>query len=134
MLTSRARRPKNGWFLFPSKVGEQFQVDIGYKTGTGKIGFYSSSPQSSSVKIPWGPPVKCQFVVRRSGDIVVNEYKFSNSRRETVAFDEVILNSLECGVNPFTQKIVSMCVKGNKILLANYLSLVQYSEGFIHHR
>ena len=134
VLTSRAKRPKNGWFLFPSKVGEQFQVDIGYKTTTGKIGLYSSSPQSSSVKIPWGPPVKCVFIVRRSGDSVVNEYKFSNGRREAVAFDEVILNSLECGVNPFTQKIVSMCVKGYKILLANYLTLVQHSAAFIHHR
>ena len=114
-------------------MGEQFQVDIGYKTTTGKIGLYSSSPQSSSVKIPWGPPVKCVFIVSRSGDSVVNEYKFSNGRREAVAFDEVILNSLECGVNPFTQKIVSMCVKGYKILLANYLTLVQHSAAFIHH-
>jgi hypothetical protein len=134
ILTSRARRPKNSWFLFSSKVEDNYQFDIGYKTGTGKIGFYSSSPQSSSVKIPWGPPAKCEFIVRKSGDSVVKEFKFANSRRETAAFDEVILNSLESGVNPFSQKIVSMCVKDHKKLLANYLSLVQHSAGFIHHR
>ena len=134
-LTSRAKRPKNSWFLFPSKVADKFQIDIGYKSGTGKIGLYSSSPQSASVKVPWGPPMKCEFVVRRAtGSEFVREFKFSNGRNQTIAFDEIILNIVECGVNQFTQKLVSLCVKGHKKLLAKYVTLAQHAEGFIHHR
>ena len=133
-LTSRARRPKNAWFLFPSKVGDKFQIDIGYKSGTGKIGLYSASPQSASVKAPWGPPIKCEFIVRRAESEVVREFKFSNGRNQTIAFDDIILNHVECGVNQFTQKLVSLCVKGHKKLLAKYVTLAQHAEGFIHHR
>ena len=134
-ITSRARRPKNAWFLFPSTVGDKFQIDIGYKSGTGKIGLYSASPQSATVKAPWGPPTKCEFIVRRTTESeVVREFKFSNGRNQTVAFDEIILNHVECGVNRFTRKLVSLCVKGHKKLLAKYVTLAQHAEGFIHHR
>ena len=134
-ITSRARRPKNAWFLFPSKVGDKFQIDIGYKSGTGKIGLYSASPQSASVKAPWGPPTKCEFIVRRATESeVVREFKFSNGRNQTVAFDEKIFSHVECGVNQFTQKLLSLCVKGHKKLLAKYVTLAQHAEGFIHHR
>ena len=135
---SKARRPKNSWFLHPTKIGEVYQLNIGYKSGTGKIGFFSTSPQNSSVKIPWGPPVSCEFVVRRKSGMddseVVREYKFNNGKtRDSIGFDEAILNLIECGVNSFTQKLVSLCVKGHKKLLGNYVTLVQHSEGFIHH-
>ena len=134
-ITSRARRPKNAWFLFPSKVGDKFQIDIGYKSGTGKIGLYSASPQSASVKAPWGPPTKCEFIVRRANESeVLNGFKFSNGRNQTVAFDEIIFSHVECGVNQFTQKLLSLCVKGHKKLLAKYVTLAQHAEGFIHHR
>ena len=134
ILTSRARRPKNAWFLFSSKVGDQFQIDIGYKTSSGVVGGYSSSPQNARVKIPWGPPTKCDFNIRRSGDEVVKEFKFFNRRHESASFDEVILKMLEGGVQPFSQKVTSLCVQGQKKLLSNYLTLVQSSSEFIFHR
>ena len=133
-LTSKARRPKNAWFLFPSKVGEIYQIDIGYKSSRGVVGGYSSSPQGCSVKIPWGPPTKCVFGVRRSGDEIVREYKFTNRCHEKAAFDEAILKMLEGGMNDFARRVTSMCVQDKKILLGNFLSLVQFAKGFVHHR
>ena len=134
ILTSKAGRPKNAWFLFPSKVGETYQIDIGYKSAKRVVGGYSSSPQSCSVKIPWGPPTKCVFGVRRSGDEIVKEYKFNNRSHEKASFDENIFKMLVGGMNNFAQRVTSMCVQDKKILLGHFLSLVQFSKGFVHHR
>ena len=90
-ILSNAKRPKNSWSLLASKSCETYQVDIYYKTVTGKKGLYSSSPKNSVVKVPFGPPVKCWYestYSSRSGD-VINIFKFSNGV-EVKGFDELI--------------------------------------------
>ena len=133
-ILSNAKRPKNSWSLLASKSCETYQVDIYYKTVTGKKGLYSSSPKNSVVKVPFGPPVKCWYestYSSRSGD-VINIIKFSNGV-EVKGFDELIFKQIDAGENEFTRKIVSMCVKGKKKLLMYYINLLQHSAGFIHH-
>ena len=65
----------------------------------------------------------------------MREFKFTNKRRESVCFDEVLLNNIENGdgVTPFAQRVTSMCVGDRKKLLGNYLTLLQYAESFIYH-
>ena len=124
IITSRARRPKNNWFLFSSKVCEKYQIDIGYKTSLNKVGVFSSSPQTDPVKVPWGPHTKCQLVVKGSGDEVQRGFKFYNRSHQSACFDEVILNMMIGGVNSFSQRVTSMCVQNKKVLLSKYLDIV----------
>ena len=88
-----------------------------------------------TVKVPWGPSTACQYRVRKEKDDSVREFKFTNKRRESVCFDEVLLNNIENGdgVTPFAQRVTSMCVGDRKKLLGNYLTLLQYAESFIYH-
>ena len=95
VVTTKAKRPKCSWFLFPSKVVRTYQVDIIYKNSKGDVGSYSSSPKTATIKIPWGPPQKCEFVTKKSGNEVISQFKFTNRRRETALLDEIILNNLE---------------------------------------
>ena len=73
-------------------------------------------------------------MVKSSGDEVKREYKFYNRSHQSASFDEVILNMMIGGVNPFSQRVTSMCIQNKKKLLSNYLNIVQYSSDFIHHR
>ena len=113
IITSKAKRPKNNWFLFSSKVCNRYQIDIGYKTSLNKVGAFSSSPKVDQVKVPWGPHTKCQLVVKGSGDEVKREYKFYNRSHQSASFDEVILNMMIGRVNPFSQRVTSMCIQNN---------------------
>ena len=110
-------------------------MDLGYKDTKNKAGPYSSSPHNMAVKLPWGPSTACQYRVRKDKDGPVKEFKFSNKRRESVCFDEVLLNNIDNGdgVTPFAQRVTSMCVGDRKKLLGNYLTLLQYAESFIYH-
>ena len=134
IITSKARRPKNNWFLYSSKVCDKYQINIGYKTSLNRVGAFSSSAQSDPVKVPWGPHTKCQLVVKSSGDEVIREYKFYNRSHQSASFDEVILNMMIGGVSPFSQRVTSMCVQNKKVLLTKYLDIVQFSSEFVHHR
>ena len=134
VITSKAKRPKNAWFLFSTKVAQKFQIEIGYRPQTGGRGCFSSSHQSAPVKVPWGPPTVCPFNIRRNGDDSINEYLFINERNESAAFDEVILSSFEVGKTPFANKMVSLGVKNKKKLLSLYITLAQHSLGFVHHK
>ena len=133
IITSKARRPKNAWYMRITKVIDFYQMDLGYKDSKNKAGPYSSSPQNMTV--PWGPSTACQYRVRKEKDDSVREFKFINKRRESVCFDEVLLNNIENGdgVTPFAQRVTSMCVGDRKKLLGNYLTLLQYAESFIYH-
>jgi hypothetical protein len=133
-VSSNAKRPKNAWYLFSTKVGDNFEIGLGYKNTRGESAPYSASKQNLSVKIPFGPPTKCEYNLRKDdkGDIV-KEFCFKNCRRESASFDEVILNNLEREVNPFSQRITNLFVSGQKKLLANFVSATQCSEGFVYH-
>lgn len=135
IVTSKAKRPKNAWYVFSTKVSGTYEISLGYKNSKGDAGPYSSSQQNVTVKVPWGPPTECEYRVRKvNADEIVKEFKFSNSRRETAAFDEAILNSLN-EVNTLSQRITSLFTdkEGRKKLLANYLTVTQYAKDFVHH-
>ena len=132
IISSKARRPKNSWYIFCTKVVETYELAIGYKNTKGEDGPYSSSSKSLTVKLPWGPPTECEFNVRKNNSDTVKEFKFKNSRRESAAFDEILLNNLEREVNSLSQRITALFVSKEKKLLANYLTVTQYSENFVH--
>ena len=133
-ITSKAKRPKNAWYMRISKVIDVYQMDLGYKDTKNRSGPFSSAAHGQ-VKVPWGPSTGCEYVIRRVEEGCVKEFKFRNKRRETVCFDEVLLNNIENGdgVTPFAQRVTAMNVGDRKRLLGNYLSLIQFAEGFIYH-
>ena len=117
-----------------TKVLDSYQMDLGYKNTKGESGPFSSSPQNVTVKVPWGPPISCDFRTKRdqNKDELVNEFKFSNKRRETACFDESLLYNIKSVTN-FGQRVTSLYTKQKQKLLANYLTLLQFGKGFIYH-
>ena len=71
--------------------------------------------------------------MKRSGSDLVKQFKFTNSRFDTASFDEEIFYSIETGANSFTQKVSSLYLKDQNLLTA-YLSVIQFSADFVHHR
>ena len=134
-ITSRARRPKNAWFFYSSKLGESYEIGIGYKNSKGEGAPYSSCSKSVHKKIPFGPPTKCEYVVRKdnSGEMV-NEFQFKNNRRESAGCNEILLNNFETSKdNLLNVKITTLYIEGKKKLLANYVSATQSSKDFFFH-
>ena len=78
LITSRAKRPKNAWYMRITKVIDVFQMDLGYKDTKNTSGPYSSSPHNMAVKVPWGPSTACQYRVRKVKEGSVKECKFTN--------------------------------------------------------
>ena len=136
-LTSKARRPKNSWHMVTSSVMGVYQVNIIYRSTKGDCGPYSSSPQCVRAKVPWGPPVSCEYRLRKdtkSGE-VEKEFRFVNKRHESANFSEKLLNNIktEKAVAAFGQRVTSLATSEKKDLLANYLTLLQHAKDFIHH-
>ena len=134
-ITSRARRPKNSWFVYSTKVGSVYEWGLGYKNSKGYGGPYSASTQSLSVKIPFGPPSQCSYVERKdSTGELIKEYQFVNRKMESVGCNELLLNNFETKrIDPFNMKVNALFSNGQKSLLANYLSAAQCSKDFVHH-
>ena len=127
-------RPRNAWFLHVNNVLGVYEVCVGYKNTKQKVTPLTASNQKASVKIPFGPPVKCEYRERKAGQDIVREFKFENQRRESIALGETIFNNLEFGVNSFSKFVTSMYVNNKKELLALYLTMINCSENFVHHR
>ena len=98
------------------------------------VGAYSNSPKTAQVKLPWGQPVKCDFIETYENSQAVQKLKFTNRRHETLSLDIFNLNNLKVFVDPFSQRITSMKTQKQCELLSSYLSLLNFSIGFIHHR
>ena len=134
VVTSKAKRPKNAWFLFASKIDDINRIEIGYRPGTGGRGYFSASNQQASIKVPWGPPTLCKFQLRSEGEDTKSEYVFNNARNESAAFDEAIFSAFEVGKSSFANRLVTMAVSKKKSLISMYITLAQHSLGFIHHK
>ena len=136
-LTSKARRPKNSWHMMTSKVMGVYQVNLIYRSGRGECGPFSSSPQCVTAKVPWGPPVSCEYRLRKDSQTgeIEKEFRFINKRRETANFSAKLLNNIktETDVTAFGQRVTSLVIAEKKHLLANYLTLLQHAKDFIHH-
>ena len=94
-ITSHARRPKNSWFIYTNKVNS-YEFCLGYKNTKQRAGPYSISKENSSVKLPFGPHRKCDYITRREKNGgIVNEFVFKNSMGQSIGCNVVLLNNLE---------------------------------------
>ena len=120
MMTSKpgTKRLKNAFFLHASNVLGLYEVNVGYKNTKGDIHPLTASKQNAKVKISFGPPTSCVLQERKVGEEVWKEYKFQNSRKQSVALRDSILNNLEFAINDFSRKITAMVVENKKQLLA----------------
>ena len=129
------KRKRNSCFFYVSNVLGTYELHVGYKTSKSVIQPLSNSKASAPVKVPFGPPTSCEYLMRNlPGGESIAEYKFTNNRSQTVALKDTLLNNMEFGVSNFARKVTSMTVEGKKKLLALYLSQVNFCEHFIYHR
>ena len=132
-VTPKAKRPRNSWFLQMTKVLGIYQFEIGYKNTRGNVSSYSKS--KTSPKIPFGPPLKCEYYMKKNSDMEdYGVFNFTNKRRESAAFTESTMNNFNCGITEFSKKITSLIVEKKQKLLALYLSVLPHANGFVHHR
>ena len=134
-IKNGAKRPRNAWFLATASVLGVHQMDIFYKNTKGDIGPYSPGSRNASVKIPFGPPVLCEYSVKTVEGAAVGEFKFFNKRRQSAELPEGILYSLGygSGVTAFSRKVTDIFTDKTSNLLALYLTLLPHSEQFVHH-
>jgi hypothetical protein len=134
-LSSHApKRNRSVWFLTVSKCEGTSEIVINYKNTKGTISPFSKSKSNAIVKIPWGTPNQCKFLVTQKGNEKIGEFIFTTKRREVEKFKEHSLNSFEGGVNSFSKKITCLIVEKKQHLLAVYLTLLSHTVGFVHHR
>ena len=134
-VSPKAKRPRVSWFLRVIKILDTYQFEIGYKNVRGEVSAYSKT--KSAPKIPFGPPVKCEYFLRKSVDgETMGAFHFTNKRRESAVFYEPLMNcfNVEGGVNDFSKKMTSMIMEKKQKLLAFYLSLLSHTRDFVHHR
>ena len=134
-LSASCRRPpRAAWFIYVTKTKDVYDVHIGYKNSTGDVSEYCPTP-NASVKIPFGTPVKCEFIVTREAEeSSLGEFQFTSKRREIKKFKLSQLNCFEGGDNAFSKKITKMVIDKNEEQLAKFLSLLPHSSGFSMHR
>ena len=127
------KRIRNAWFLKVTKIDGTAEMTIMYKNTKQFVApfFQSKSP---NIKIPWGPTVKCMYLVSKVEEDFVGEFQFHSKRHDTEKFKESSLNSFEGGVDMFSKRVTALIVEKKQSLLAIYLSFLPHSVGFIHHR
>ena len=134
MSSLAPKRNRSVWFITISKCDGTAEIVINYKNTKGTIAPFSKSKSNASVKIPWGTPNQCNYLVTQKGNEKFGEFKFTTKRREVEKFREDSLNSFEGGVNSFSKKITCLIVEKKQHLLATYLTLLPHTAGFVHHR
>ena len=136
-VNSKSKRPRISWFLRVTTVEGVSQVTIGYKNSRGCVVSYTQSRHHP--KIPFGPIAKAEYSEKKTEEgEVVGVFKFTNKSRQTALLDQSFLNNLNSGndgnVDEFSKKITSLMVAKKQKLLAQYLSVLSQSSGFVHHR
>ena len=133
-VNSKAKRPKNSWLIQVRRVSEVYQAELIYTNSKGDTGPFSSSSQNVSVKVPWGPPVSCEWTSRRVESELKHEFKFKNARGEIGWFDKSIMNNLgsNSGITAFDQFVTKLCMEKKDKLLGIYITLMQHSKDFIY--
>ena len=125
---------RTGWFLEVTSVEGVADLGLIYKNARRELAPYSAAKQNAHVKLPWGTPVKCEYISSKNGDELSGQFKFSNKRRETATFNLSQLNSFDGGVNAFSKRITAIVTQKRECLLAIYLSLLPHMRGFAQHR
>ena len=89
------KRNRSVWFITVSKCEGTSEIVINYKNTKGTIAPFSKSKSNANVKIPWGTPTQCKFLVTQKGNDKFGEFSFTTKRREVEKFREQSLNSFE---------------------------------------
>ena len=133
-VSSNASKNRTAWFFIVVKIGDQFEVNLGWKYWDGTVGFYSDAHKNSPAKPPWGRVVSCTFnqTTNRKGELG-DYFKFENEDGKKFNFNADLMNVMVVGVNDFTQKIAAMRTGKQEVMLARFLSQLTVSEGFSHH-
>ena len=129
------KRQRSSVFFHVSNILGIYELHVGYKTAKENIQPLTSSKQGSQIKIPFGPPIRCQFSLKKTKegeDIEI--LTFYNVRKQIVEKPASLLNGMEFVDNRFSRKITSLTVEGKKELLMFYLSKLNFVEGFVYHR
>jgi hypothetical protein len=125
-------RVQTSWFPIVVKLGEIYEINIGWRIYDGSIGFYSAAARTFYVKPPWGQQVSCEFhykVWNKRGELH-NYFKFQNKIGQKYIFKIDLMNVSLFDVNNFTQKIAAMRTGGQDRVFAQYFSLLRR---FSHH-
>ena len=125
------KRQRNSIFFYVSNLLGTHELNVAYKNTKVDIQPLSASYSGAPIKRPFGPPSACEYRVKNTDEHV---FKFTNARKQSVEIKDSLLNNLQFGVDDFSRKITSLTTSGQNKLLAHYISLINKSEGFIHHR
>ena len=130
------KRQKNFFFLHVSNVLGTYNLSVGYRTTKCVIQPLSASKQGANVKVPFGPVSECRIVERKESieDEPKQEFKFVNFKNQTKLMKNVPFNNVEFSLSDFSRMVTQMCLENKKTLLAVYLSAINKSDGFIHHK
>ena len=135
--TTMPKRRRNSFFFYVTTFSGTYELHIGYKTTKGKIVPFSRSKDGAPVKIPFGPPKSCEYLsdVERDTGEKVSKYRFRNERNELHSIKASLLNNLELADDDFARLVTTLSTgDGSKLLLAYYVTLTNFSEGFVHHQ
>ena len=120
VVASQARRPRIAWFIDCDKNEEGiFVVSLGYRNARGEIGPFTtgSGTKAGNVKIPFGPPTKCEACTETTKDGSIADYfRFKNKREESSRLYRSSFMPLARKTDYFI------------MLLQSYLTLFQYNE------
>ena len=132
-IAENPKRPRNSFFLHPINVLGTYEVHVGYRTSKQTILSLSANKAGARVKIPFGPICSCSHAFYDEKQVFT--YTFKNRQNQTKSLPDSLLNNLLLSDNDFSRKVTSLTTgEGNKEVLAMYLSLINYSDGFVYHR
>ena len=85
--SSKATSPRTAWYPILTKVGDVYQLDIGWKYYDGSLGFYSVAPRNCDVKPPWG-----EIIASLISQSITKVNKVITSGSKTVRDKDATLN------------------------------------------
>ena len=134
-MQTEAIRSRNCWFLIISKLGDKFELNVGYKAADNTVSLVSAAKRTARYKAPFGPPTSCQFGKLRNNQGQDAEYfTFKNKYGTTLNLKASLMNNLFSAESEFSRKCTSLIVQKKPGVLAAYLTLLSCSKDFSHHR
>ena len=127
-------RNRNSWHLVPRKVLDKYEVSVGYVNTKKKIQPLMSSKPQARCPIEFGPPTNVELKEEYNSSEGVVKYFFtlSNENEQIKKLPSNIFDCYKVKIDKFTKKCTSLFVNSKEIF-AMFLSLVNFSEGFIYH-
>ena len=117
-----------------TKVNKVYELTIMYRNTRGLVSPFSKSKQNDHIKIPWGTPTMCEYILPTGEEEGCGSFVFNSRRRDSAKFSLSEFSSFEEGKNMFAKQVAGMIVDGKQSLLALYLACMVHSSEFVHHR